>query len=307
MRSAAGVIAVLLCAVSGAFCLGERGTLVRVANMYVSPDAKSAKLAEIERGYELVIIETSHEWVHVQAILSEDKMLTGWMLDAGVVHTTTPDGDKIVYGAAADAEDEASRRHGRKGADQDALRLYYRVYDLFPNSTYAGEGLYRAADIRWQVEKIDVMSRGSAREQSPYLREGMNEEWMREVMKKFPGTRWADLAAFRLLENKVCGDWQGSTKCPEKEAAMYEKYTDEHPRSPAAAQSLYQAAWRQAVMVDMFKTDENRKKTEEARARALAITQRLVKEYPESDWSVRAQTLMFLVQGDVPIYGNAIE
>ena len=175
-----------------------------------------------------------------------------------MVRTSTPDGDKIVYGAAADAEDEASRRHGRKGADQDALRLYYRVYDLFPNSTYAGEGLYRAADIRWQVERLDVMSRGSAREQSSYLREGMNEEWMREVMKKFPGTRWADLAAFRLLENKVCGDWQGATKCPEKESSMYEKYTDEHPRSPAAAQSLYQAAWRQAVLVDMFKTDEKK-------------------------------------------------
>jgi outer membrane protein assembly factor BamD (BamD/ComL family) len=307
MRFAAGLIAFLLSTVFAAFGLGERGTLVRVANMYVSPDAKSAKLAEIERGYELVIIETSRDWVHVQAILTEEKMVTGWILDAGVVHTTTVDGDKIVYGAAADAEDEASRRHGRKGADQDALRLYYRVYDLFPNSTYAGEGLYRAADIRWQVERIDVMSRGSAREQSPYLREGMNEEWMRQVIKKFPDTRWADLAAFRLLENKVCGDWQGSTKCPEKESAMYEKYTNEHPRSPAAAQSLYQAAWRQGVMVDMFKTDENKKKADEARARALAITQRLVKEYPESDWSVRAQTLMFLVQGDVPIYGNAIE
>ena len=307
MRWATLLAATFLFAASSAFGMGERATLVRVANMYVSPDEKSAKLAEIGRGYELVVIETSRDWVHIQAMLTEEKMLTGWIFDKGMVRASTPDGDKIVYGAAADAEDEASRRHGRKGADQDALRLYYRVYDLFPNSTYAGEGLYRAADIRWQVERLDVMSRGSAREQSSYLREGMNEEWMREVMKKFPGTRWADLAAFRLLENKVCGDWQGATKCPEKESSMYEKYTDEHPRSPAAAQSLYQAAWRQAVLVDMFKTDENKKKADEARARALAITQRLVKEYPESDWSVRAQTLMFLVQGDVPIYGNAVD
>jgi hypothetical protein len=307
MRWATLLAATFLFTASSAFGMGERATLVRVANMYVSPDEKSAKLAEIGRGYELVVIETSRDWVHIQAMLTEEKMLTGWIFDKGMVRTSTPDGDKIVYGAAADAEDEASRRHGRKGADQDALRLYYRVYDLFPNSTYAGEGLYRAADIRWQVERLDVMSRGSAREQSSYLREGMNEEWMREVMKKFPGTRWADLAAFRLLENKVCGDWQGATKCPEKESSMYEKYTDEHPRSPAAAQSLYQAAWRQAVLVDMFKTDENKKKADEARARALAITQRLVKEYPESDWSVRAQTLMFLVQGGVPIYGNAVD
>jgi outer membrane protein assembly factor BamD (BamD/ComL family) len=307
VKFAVSLVSFLLLAAMSVFGLGEHGTLVRVANMYVSPDEKSAKLAEIGRGYDLVVIENSRDWAHIQAILGEEKMLTGWILDKGLVRASTPDGDKIVYGAAADAEDEASRRHGRKGADQDALRLYYRVFDLFPNSSYAGEGLYRAADIRWQVERIDVMSRGSAKEQSPYMREGMNEEWMRQVIKKFPGTRWADLAAFRLLENKVCGDWQGSTKCPEKESAMYEKYTDEHPRSPAAAQSLYQAAWRQAVMVDMFKTDENQKKADEARGRALAITQRLVKDYPESDWSVRAQTLMFLVQGEVPIYGNAIE
>ena len=196
------LVSVLLLA-GNALAIGERATLVRVASMYISPDAKSAKLSEIDRGYELVILETSKEWVHVQALIGEEKMLTGWILDRGMVRTSTPDGDKIVYGAAADAEDEASRRHGRRGADKDALRLYYRVYDLFPDSTYAGEGLYRAADIRWQVEKIDVMSRGSAKEKDPYMREGMNEEWMREVMKKFPGTRWADLAAFRLLENKV--------------------------------------------------------------------------------------------------------
>jgi outer membrane protein assembly factor BamD (BamD/ComL family) len=275
--------------------------------MYVSPDEKSAKLAEMERGRELVILETSREWVHIQALIGEEKMLTGWILDKGMVRTSTPDGDKIVYGAAVESEDEASRRHGRRGADQDALRLYYRVYDLFPASTYAGEALYRAADIRWQVEKLDVMSRGSAKERDPYFREGMTEDWMKEVIKKFPGTRWADLAAFRLLENKVCGDWEGSTKCPEKESEMYEKYANEHPRSPAAAQSLYLAARRAAVLVDMSKTAENRKKAEDARSRALALTQRIVKEYPESDWSTRAATLLFLVQGDVQVYGNAVD
>jgi outer membrane protein assembly factor BamD (BamD/ComL family) len=292
---------------TAALAMGERATLVRLAAMYVSPDEKSAKLAEIERGRELVILETSRDWVHIQALIGEEKMLTGWILDRGMVRTSTPDGDKIVYGAAVESEDEASRRHGRRGADQDALRLYYRVYDLFPNSTYAGEALYRAADIRWQVEKIDVMSRGSAKERDPYLREGMTEDWMKEIMKKFPGTRWADLAAFRLLENKVCGDWQGATKCPEKESEMYEKYANEHPRSPAAPQSLYLAAWRAAVLVDMYKTAENRKKSDEARNRALALTQRIVKDYPESDWSTRAAMLLFLVQGDVPVYGNAID
>jgi len=41
----------------------------------------------------------------------------------------------------------------------------------------------------------------------------MEEKYMKEVMKKFlPGTKWADLAAFHLIDNKLCGDWQGATR-----------------------------------------------------------------------------------------------
>jgi len=286
---------------------GERGALVRVANIYLSPDVNSAKLAEIERGRELVILESSRDWVHVEALLGEEKTVSGWILDKGFVRSTNPDGDKILFGEGADAEDEASRRHGRKGADQDALRLYYRVYDFFPSSPLAGEALYRAADIRWQVERADVMSRPSARERDPIMREGMNEEWMKQVMKKFPGTKWADLAAFHLIENKLCGDWQGSSKCPEKEAEHYEKYAAERPQSPAAAEALYLAASRWAALVDIYKTEEQKKKSDESRAKALALTQKAVQQYPQSDWAARAQALMFLVQGEVPTYGNAVE
>jgi hypothetical protein len=39
------------------------------------------------------------------------------------------------------------------------MRLYYRIYDLFPASPLAAEGLYRAADIRWQIERSDVLTR----------------------------------------------------------------------------------------------------------------------------------------------------
>jgi len=285
----------------------ERGALVRVANIYLSPDATSAKLAEIERGRELVVLESTHDWVHVEALLGPEKTLTGWILDKGFVRSTNPDGDKILFGEAADSEDEASRRHGRRGADQDALRLYYRVYDFFPASPVAGEALYRAADIRWQVERADVMSRPSARERDPILREPINEDLMKEVMKKFPGTRWADLAAFHLIENKLCGDWQGSSKCPEKEAELYEKYANERPQSPAAPQALYQAASRRAALVDIYKTEEQKKKADESRSKAIALAQKAVQQYPQSDWAARAQALMFLVRQDVPTFGNVVE
>jgi hypothetical protein len=201
----------------------ERGSVVRVAQIYLNPDITSNKMAELDRGREVIIFETTRGWVHVEANLTEERTITGWVLDKGVVRASTPDGDMILFGEAVDSEDQASRSRGRRGAAQDAMRLYYRVADYFPKSPRAAEAMYRSADIRWQIEKADVMTRASAKEQDAFLREGMEEKYLKEVIKKFPGSKWADLAAFHLIDNKLCGDWQGSSRCPEKETEIYEK------------------------------------------------------------------------------------
>ena len=62
-----------------------RGTPIRVCSIYLSPDSGSNKLAEIDRGREVVILETSRDWLHVEAALTEEKVITGWMLEKGVV------------------------------------------------------------------------------------------------------------------------------------------------------------------------------------------------------------------------------
>ncbi len=317
---AAIAAAVLLC---GSALAADRATLVREAVIYLSPATDSAKLGNAERGRELVILENTRGWVHVEALLgfantpdpemvededAEQKTVTGWVQDKGVVRSSTPDGDKIIYGEAVSSEDQASRAHGRRGAAQDAMRLYRRVYDDFPNSPLAGEALYRAADIRWQLEKSDVMSRPSAKAKEAYLREGMNEQWMKTVMKKFPNTKWADLAAFHLIDNKLCGDWQASSKCPEKEADIYEKYAKERPGSPAAAEALYDAAWRRSALIEIYRTETNQKKSDESKASALALAQRIISQYPQqTDWVARAQTLTYLIQQAIPTYGNAVD
>ncbi|MBZ5664553.1 MAG: tetratricopeptide repeat protein [Acidobacteriia bacterium] len=300
----------------------DRGTLVREAILYLSPDASSNKLGEVQRGRELILLDKSRNWLHVEALLGtnvapdpafvqededEGKTISGWVLDTGIVWASTPNGDRILFGAAVDSEDEASRRHGRRGAAQEALRLYHRVYDLFPSAPLAGEALYRAADIKWQVDRADVLSRPSARERDPGLRQGIDEEAMKQVMKKFPNTKWAHLAAFHLIDNKLCGDWQGSSKCPDKEADIYEKYWKEHPDSPAAPEALYNAASRRAALIEIYKTEEQPKKSDQAKNQAIALAQQLISQYPQSDWSSRGQTLLFLVQGGVPTYGNVTQ
>ena len=178
-----------------------RGTTIRVAPIYLSPDATSAKLADVDRGREVIILDTSSNgnWAHVEVNLTEERTVSGWMQNKGLILPSTSDGDKILFGEAVDAEDQASQRGGRRYAAQDALRLYGEIEEIFPQSPLAGEGMYRSADIRWQLERVDVMSLPSAKEQDPYMRRGMNEDYFKKVMKKFPGTKWAHLAAFHLI------------------------------------------------------------------------------------------------------------
>jgi outer membrane protein assembly factor BamD (BamD/ComL family) len=298
----------------------QRGTLVHEETMRVAPASDAAKVGEAQRGRELIILDTSRDWVHVQAILrppshdegateeeEEGKTVTGWVSAKAFVSGTTQDGDRILFGEAADSEEEASRRRGRRDAAQDALRLYYRIYDLMPTSPLASEALYRAADIRWQVERADVMTRPSARERQSYMRGQMNEEWMKLVIKKYPGTKWADLAAFRMIENKLCGEWEGLSKCPDKEAELYESYAKEHPQSASAPEALYDAAWRRSALIEIYRTEPNQKKAAESKDHAITLAQRIMSQYPQSAWALRAQRLMFYVQQGIPTYGNATD
>src|SRR5436190_18239254 len=281
-----------------------RAASIRVAGLYLSPDASSTKLADIDRGREVIYLEKSGDWIHVEANLTEQRTVTGWTPSKGLVQATTADGDKILFGEAADAEDQASQRNGRRYAAQDALRLYAEVAELFPQSPLAGEAMYRSADIRWQIEKTDVMSLPSAREQEPYLRRGMNEDYFKKVIKKFPNTKWAQLATFQLIDNKLCGDWQAQAKCPQKEGEIFEKYAAEYPQSPAAAQALFQAAYRWSALIEIYKSEEQPKNADEAKARAIADAEKAVAQAGQSDWGPRARRLLFIVQQGLPTYGN---
>jgi outer membrane protein assembly factor BamD (BamD/ComL family) len=305
-----GLLLFVLVATPLAFA--ERGVMVRVAQIYLSPDGSSAKIATIDRGREVAVLERSRDWIRVLATLSEPtetaegRDVSGWMLDRGIIRPSSPNGDKILFGEAVDSEHEASRRHGRKGADKDAFRLYYRVSEYFPQSPLAGEALYRAADIRWQIDRADVFGRPSGRDPRSRLY-GIDDELMKQVMKKFPHTKWADLAAYHLVDNKLCGDWQGQSKCPEREAEAYEKYAEEHPQSPSTPEALYNAAYRRAALVDLYKTEGKSGHIGEAKAKATALAQRLVSTFPQSDWASRAQTLIYKLDQGIPVYGNAVE
>jgi hypothetical protein len=313
------VISALFCAMmSSAAMAAERGTTIRTAVLYVAPDVTSAKLATADRGREAVVLERTPGWVHVIATLmdaaynpdpeaSSARNVTAWMLDKGYISELTPKGDQIIFGEAEDCEDEASRSHGRRGAAADARRLYYRVYDLFPKSPLAGEALYRAADIQWQLDKEDLQSRPSSKMVSPSDRTPIDEQAMHLVHKKFPGTKWADMAAFEMLDNKLCGDWAGASKCPEKEAEIYEKYANEHPNSPNAAEAYYNAASRWGALMTLYTGEGLSSKIPEAQKRALAAAQKALAKNASPEWNAKAERLIYMVEKSVPLYGSAVE
>lgn len=291
----------------------EQGTIISDVDMYVSPDTTAQKLAKATRGRDVLLVMdrttlSGKIWAHVLVVVDVNfdrettRQISGWIPNTYLVTTATRNGDQIIYGEAVDSENQAQQRGGRKGSAQDAMRLYYRVYEYFPSSPLAGEALWRAADIRWQLEKQDVMRRPSSREMDPSVREGMDEQNMKELIKKFPHTKWADLASFDLIDNKLCGSWQGETKCPEKESDLYEKYAREHPQSPKAAEALYDAAWRQAVLVDMYKAANERDKSEKARKKSTELAQQIATQYAEGDWKPLAMELMHALEQDLPTY-----
>ena len=293
----------------------DRAITVYPTRLYVAPAAGSERLADVERGRELVIIEKSGNWLHVLANVEggplgadervpQGRNVTGWVQDKGIVHLNTPNGDRIVFGEAADSEAQASQRRGRRGAAQDAMRLYSLMYEFFPQSPQAGEALFRAADIRWQIERADAFTRPSSRNPDPTMRPDLNDEFLRQVEKKFPHSKWSDLAAYDLLDQKTCSDWSGGYKCPDREAEAYEKYFSDHPQSPKAAEALYNATYRRAALVDIFRGSGDPKRSDESRSKAIADAQRLVGTFPDTDWGARGAVLLFKLNQEVPIYGN---
>jgi len=296
-----------------------RATVLHDAVVYIAADPDSQKVSLVTPGHEVVVVESSGPWVKVFANTDvqedvEDKPefgdeaapqpVSGWVRDKGVVNAATPGGDAILYGAAANLEDAASRPNAPKGAAMASHLLYRRVAEYFPQSALAPEAAWRSADIRWQLNKVDISTLPSAKEQDAGLRPQLYDGEMKRLIKGFPGSKYAAMAAYRMLDNKLCGDWQGLPKCPEMEAGLYEKYAQQYPDGPMTPEALYNATYREAVVVTMYTVEENKKKADAAAGRTQSLAQELKAKFPQSDYTARATSIAFKVQQGIAIYGN---
>jgi hypothetical protein len=298
-----------------------KATVVRAETIYLQGDTGSDKLGTVQPGREMAILNRSGHWLNIYANIdidqvqtedqpvfgnstSSDQPISGWIQDTDVVEGATPSGQSILFGEAVSNEEAASSVHPVEGAALQAMRLYRMAVVLYPKGTRTAEAMWRAADIRWQLQKEDAASLPSAHEKENYLREQPDENEMKMILRLYPNTQWAGFAAFDLIDNQLCGDWQGSEQCPEKEAGYYQAFADRYPDSPRAARALYEAAWRLACAGDMWAEDNNQPRSTDDRNHAVVIAQHLVQKYPDTDYSARADALIFNVDHGVPIYGS---
>jgi hypothetical protein len=299
---------------------GPRAASLRVTWLYISPDKASQKVDKVQPGREMVVAERNGPWMRVFAntdieeehegpdtpwIGSDETTppISGWIEAKGIVEETTANGDQILMGAAANQESLASDPRGPANAAQSARLLYRRIVEMFPNSPLTPEAAWRAADIQWQLQKNDASTLPSSRERDPGLRPQLDDSGLKKILKYYPRTRQAALAAYDLIDNKLCGDWQGSERCPEKEAEVYIKYADEYPDSPRAARALYEAVYRLAVLKDMYEADGDGRKSNDARNQARDLAAKLKSRFPDSDYAWRAAALVYKLDEDVPVYG----
>ena len=289
-----------------------RATVLHTANLYVTPDTSTPPMATVTPGHEVVVLQHNGAWVNVFANTDEKEDAdskpeyedpgtnpdpsSGWIRDKGIVGPQTPHGDLLIYGAAAELEAQAMQPSPPKGAAEAAHFLYARVSDYFPTSPLAAESAFRAADIRWQLEKLDNSTLPSAHEANNYLRPQLYEDDLKRVMKNYPESPFAARAAFDLLDNKLCGDWQGLPKCPEQEVILYMKYADRYPNGPKSAEALLQRGVpRRRARDDVHGGRESQAPPTPRRKPANRSPTRCARCIRSPDYTARAASIAFRV------------
>ncbi len=297
-----------------------KATVIRSTTLYIQGDTGSDKIGTVMPGREMSILERSGRWLRVYANTDEETVrqqdqpafgntqaaqpISGWIEDGNAIAADTPQGEAILFGEAISWEQAASGPHPPAEAAQSARRLYRMDAELFPGGPRAAEAAWRSADIRWQLQKEDAATLPSAHEKESYLRQQPDEGEMKRIEKQFAGSKWAGYAAYTLIDNKLCGDWQGSEQCPEKEATYYLRFADGYQDSPRAPQALYEAAWRLACAGDMWAADNNDHRAADDRRHAEEIAGQLQAKYGTADYAARGAGLSYKVQHGIPVYGN---
>lgn len=271
----------------------QRATLIREGSLVTQPNGGS-EITPLPRGSDLTVLEQQgppdSQWLKVTVAGTQGQPAReGWLGGKGLLTASMQNAEEIAYGEAVDSEHEAEKRAGRRSAANDAARLYRWTADTFPGTPLAGEALWRAADIDWQLAR--------ARGRTP-----IDESGMKEVQAKYPNSKWSDLAAYEMIENQLCTDPTAQASCAEKNAGVYEHYARQHPQAARAPEALYNSAQQTGLLADIYRVRADKERSAAAKKKALALAQELAGGNTV-EWKARGVDLLYKLQQNIPLYG----
>jgi hypothetical protein len=88
------------------------------------------------------------------------------------------------------------------------------------------------------------------------------------------------------------------------EAGLYEKYAERYPDSPKAAEALYEATYREGVLVEMYLVQDDKKHSQQAADAVQGLATEMKQKYAASDFTARAASIAYRVQQQIPVYGS---
>jgi hypothetical protein len=224
------------------------------------------------------------------------------MESKGIVIETTPNGDQILMGEAANQESLASDPRGPPTPPKAPACSIAAWLKCSPTPRSCPSRMARRRHPQWQLQKADASTRPSAKERDPYMRDQMDEDELKKIIKLYPHTREADLAAFELIDNKLCGDWQGSPKCPKKKPSSTRNTPPNSLTAPAPRRpSTRPSTARPSSTTCLPPTAATRKPTRPTTTpKTLASTSQTSSRSPITPAS---RAIVFKLDQGVPVYG----
>lgn len=272
---------------------------LREGKLFLKPDTSSAVVGEVRPGDSVAIFERSPGFARVFVKAS------GWMVDKGMVALSDAKAPAVIFGAATQLQNKAESGPGETQTAKDAARLYFQVYENFPQNPLAAEALYRAADIKWQLDSADLPL-----VHDPTDRQFPDDHWLNKVKSQYSGTPWAARAAYILLQKHfTCGEWVEKPGCIQKEINVYRDYLHDYPKSPLAAEAAYQIVYRDGAAWSVYAADgpqHDAGKAEQYARETQEQAAAVASQYPGTDWAAQAQLIAFEVNQGVPVYGRSL-
>jgi hypothetical protein len=71
---------------------------------------------------------------------------------------------------------------------------------------------------------------------------------------------------------------------------------------------LNKTEWRYSALIVIYKSNNDGKKAAESLVRATSVAKRVMSQFPDNtDWSSRAERLLYMVQNNMPTFGPTVE